>query len=121
MPAGQFAPAVPAPTPGAWPPPAPGYPVAPPGYWYPPQPKTAGAAVAALVLGIMSFFVWFLGIITAPPAIVLGLLGRRKVNDTPAEWRGKGMATAGLVLGFVWMGLATLIVGLLVVARLGTE
>ena len=113
-----------APSQAAWPPP--GAWVAPPAGammppWHMPQPRTAGSAVAAQNLGIVSFFVWFRGVFTAPPAIILGVVGRRKVTEAPAQYSGRGMATAGLVLGLVWMILATMIVSLLVFARVAGQ
>ncbi|MFN2640485.1 MAG: DUF4190 domain-containing protein [Actinomycetota bacterium] len=120
-------PPAPWPPQGAWvaPPsgyPPPGYP--PPGYippWYMPRPKTPGTAVASLIFGIVSFFVWFLGIFTAPPAIIMGVLGRRKSVDDPVRWGGKALATTGLVLGLVWMVLATLVISLMVFGRLASR
>lgn len=82
-----------------------------------------GLAVTALVCGIVgavlgvlpfTFFVgWILGII----AIVFGVLGRRRFDRDPAVGR-KGMATAGIVLGFftvivclVWLMLFIAVIG----------
>jgi Domain of unknown function (DUF4190) len=84
------------------------------------QQRTAGVAVAALVFGIATFFVYFLGFIFAPVAIVLGIVGRHKVDDQPAVFKGRGMATAGVALGFSYMILATAIVSALVFTRLAT-
>lgn len=89
-----------------------------PGYWVPARPRTSGLGVTALVLGIVSFAFWILGFVTAPLALALGAAGRRRIDADPGRWGGKGMATAGLALGAVWMGLATLIIGGLVLARL---
>ena len=67
------------------------------------QAGTSGSAVngfgiAALVLGIASFFLDFLIFIPSILAVVFGCLGIVKGNS---QGTGKGMAIAGLVLGIV--------------------
>lgn len=83
-----------------WPaPPAhlpPGYPVA---HRRPAAQATNGLAVASLVCGLMQVFT--LGI-TAIPAVILGHVARGQIRRSGE--RGDGMATAGLVLG--WLGIA---------------
>jgi len=60
---------------------------------------TNGLAVASLVCGLMEVFT--LGI-TAIPAVILGHVARGQIRRNGE--RGDGMATAGLVLG--WLGIA---------------
>jgi Domain of unknown function (DUF4190)/Domain of unknown function (DUF1707) len=60
---------------------------------------TNGLAVASLVCGLLQLF--SLGL-TAIPAIVLGYAARGQIRRTGE--RGEGLATAGLVLG--WLGIA---------------
>jgi hypothetical protein len=55
------------------------------------KPRPNGAAVAALVFGIVGASVL---------AIVLGLLGRARAKTAG---RGRAMATTGLVLGLIWL------------------
>ena len=62
-----------------------------------------GKAVASLVLGIMSM-VCCTGILTAIPAIILGVLARRDIMRSQGAIGGEGMAIAGIVTG----GIATL-------------
>jgi hypothetical protein len=67
-----------------------------------------GLAVAALVLGILTFFC--LGPLGAILAIVLGFLGLKKAREVGV---GKGMSIAGMVLGAVGLvGSLILIVAL---------
>jgi hypothetical protein len=85
-------------------------------FGYPPQqmvrPSTNSMAIAALTCGVAEFFTMGL---TAIPAIVLGHAARRQMRRTGQ--RGDGMALAGVVLGWVGVGLlAALVVGLVVVA-----
>ncbi len=57
-------------------------------------------AVAALVCGILGFSVI---------AIVLGFIARSQIAGSKGQEKGQGMATAGIVLGFVWIGITILI------------
>ena len=102
---------LPARMPGQAPPP---YPGASPGYQYA-QPGTNGMAVAAMICGIAQFFgFWLLGTI---PAVVLGHIARRQIRQTGEQ--GAGMALAGLILGYVGLGLsviAVILIAVLVVA-----
>ena len=79
--------------------------------------RNAGVAVASMIFGIAAFVMYVVGIVLAPVAIVCGIIGRHKVDDDPTTFKGRGMATAGVVLGFVYMILATAIVSGLVFAR----
>lgn len=50
--------------------------------------------------------------------IVLGNIGRRKVNREPYIYSGKGLAIAGFVIniiGLVWNGLWTIIIGAMMI------
>ena len=64
-------------------------------------PQTSGMAITSLVLGICWFY-WVGSIL----ALVLGYAAKREIRRDPARFSGKGMATAGIVLG--WIGVATL-------------
>ena len=62
--------------------------------------KNNSFAVAALVLGIVSIITWLLpvaGYITTIIAIVLGVKGRKSEKH--------GMATAGMVLGIIFLAI----------------
>jgi Domain of unknown function (DUF4190) len=91
---GQFPPAPPPPPPG-WGSPQPGP---------PPGRKTDGFAIASLVLGIVGGSIL---------AIVFGFVARSRIKRTGAG--GRGMATAGIILGFIWLlvcgGLIALAIG----------
>jgi hypothetical protein len=80
-----------------------------------PLPRTSGFAVAALIFGILP-----IAGIGAILAIVFGIHARRQIARAQGQLTGRGMATAGLVLGWIWIGL--FIVGFVaigVVAALG--
>jgi hypothetical protein len=74
-----------------------------------PAKRTSGLAVAALVLGIASFPLYFLAIITGPLAIIFGAISIGQVNREP-ELGGKGMAMAGLVMGIIAVALWLLVI-----------
>ncbi|HEX4093414.1 MAG TPA: DUF4190 domain-containing protein [Trebonia sp.] len=66
---------------------------------------TSGLAIGALVCGIAEIFT--LGF-AAIPAVILGHLARQHIRQTGE--RGDGMAIAGLVLGYLGIGIWTLII-----------
>ena len=71
-------------------------------------PRTNPLAVAALVCGIGQFFTLGLGTI---PAVILGHMSHRQIRRTGEQ--GRGMATAGLVLG--WIGVALWVIFITIV------
>lgn len=89
----------PPPAPAATPPSAPAKPTAP-------------GAVAALVCGILAIVLPAIGIVFGIVAIVLGAKARRRIREDPSRNGGEGLATTGLVLGCVGIGIQLLTVGL---------
>lgn len=63
-----------------------------------PDAKTSGLAIASLVLGILSFFTFFL---TALPAIILGVIGIFKIEKSAGQLKGKGLSIAGITISGV--------------------
>ena len=74
----------------------------PPGYYGP-----AGSAIASLVLGILSLFTTCL---TGVPAILCGHAALSKIRRTSGAFSGRGMAVAGMVLGYVMTTLSILLI-----------
>ncbi len=97
-------------------PPPPGY--APPGYaaayGMPVQQQSSGLAVASLVLGLLSFLFWFF---TGIPAVITGHMALNRIKQNPMLG-GKGMAIAGLILGYLSIASLLCIGGLIVVGLL---
>src|SRR5207249_9814358 len=60
---------------------------------------TASAAIWSLVLAILSFTCGWL--FTAIPAGVCGHIARSKIRKSGGALGGKGIATAGLILGYI--------------------
>jgi hypothetical protein len=75
-------------------------------------PRTNGLAIAALVTGLG---VLLMGAIAGIPALIMGLLARRRIDESSGREVGRGMATAGVVLG----GVSVLITVLAIVLVLG--
>ena len=74
--------------------PMPAWPV--PAYQPPPPSGTNSLAIASMVLGVAEFFT---GGLTAIPAVICGHVARRQMKQTAQ--RGDGLATSGLVLGYM--------------------
>jgi len=108
------APVAPAPTPGRaggppvgpTPPPGPALPT-----WYAPPPTTGtdGFAIAALVLGILSFIP-----VAIPAAVIFGVLALRRIRRRGGG--GRGLAIAGLAAAAGWGLLIAAIVVLAIVS-----
>jgi len=75
------------------------------------QPPTNGMAIASLVCGLGQVIG---GPIAGVAAIVLGHQARRRIRFTGEQ--GNGLATAGLVLGYIGVGVVLLAVLLVLVA-----
>jgi hypothetical protein len=74
------------------------------------KPGTNQLAVASLACGVGQLMV---GPLSAIPAIVLGHIAHRQIRQTGEE--GAGLATAGLVLGWIGAGLTVLAVVVLII------
>jgi len=74
-------------------------------------PQTPGSATASLILGICSLLIC--GPICGPLAIVYGNKAKSEINSSNGRLGGAGLATAGIVLG--WIGVAFAVIGILIV------
>jgi hypothetical protein len=70
------------------------------------MPRTNQMAVASLVCGLCQIFFWF---VAGVPAIIFGHVARRQIRQTGEG--GGGMATAGLIMGYI--GVLGPIIGLI--------
>src|SRR6266566_5127398 len=64
-----------------------------------PVPRTAPTAIWSLVLAILSFACGWL--LTAIPAVICGHVALSKIRKSGGALRGKRIATAGLILGYL--------------------
>jgi hypothetical protein len=74
-------------------------------YGYPEysSPGTNGFAIASMVLGIV--WIWWIGSVLA---LVFGYVAKSQIRETGQS--GSGMATAGIVLGWIGVGFLLLII-----------
>jgi uncharacterized membrane protein len=75
--------------------------------------ETSGKAIASLVLGIGGFLIF--PVVLSILAIVFGRSAKREIAERPGLG-GAGLATAGIVLG--WIGVALTVIAVLFVVLL---
>src|SRR6266496_5794100 len=75
-------------------------------------PRTAPTAIWSLVLAILSFACGWL--LTAIPAVICGHVALSKIRKSGGALRGKRIATAGLILGYLALVLGVMGIPLLV-------
>jgi hypothetical protein len=75
-------------------------------------PPTPPSALWSLILGILSLVCC--GFLAAIPAVICGHIGRSKIQQSGGTLGGMGMATAGLVLGYV-----ALVLNLILIPTIG--
>lgn len=78
-----------------------------------PTQRTNGLAIASLVLGIL--WLYWVGSILA---LVFGYAAKAQIDRSGGAEGGRGLAIAGIVLG--WVGVGTLVLMLLVLAAAAT-
>lgn len=68
---------------------------------YPPQVPTSNLAIASMVCGILCVFFCYLGGLPGIPAVICGHMALSAMNNPSFPVSGRGMAIAGLVLGYL--------------------
>lgn len=63
---------------------------------------TSGLAIASLIFGILVFLTFGLA---GLPAVILGHMGLSRIKKSGGALKGRGMAIAGLVMGYLGFGL----------------
>ena len=115
----------------------PGWWMASDGKWYPPesdpappppgqfaapfqpayvQRSTNGMAIASMVLGIL--WLYWIGSILA---LVFGYMARKQIAESQGTQQGGGMATAGIVLGWIGVGILAAVVVVAIISALGAS
>ena len=64
-------------------------------------------ALTSMILGIVSFLCG--GFLTGIPAIICGHMARKQFRESPTPQSGEGMATTGLILGYIITVLSILV------------
>ena len=78
------------------------------------MPQNSGKATAALVLGILG--VVACGFVAGIPAIIVGKQAQREIDASNGWLTGRGMATAGIVMGWIAVALTVIAVLIIIVA-----
>lgn len=81
---------------------------------------TDGLSIASLVLGIISIMSCYVWGLFAIPAVICGHMSLKKINTSPTPVAGKGMAIAGLVMGYIGIALQLLIIVIFIFAIVGS-
>jgi hypothetical protein len=74
-----------------------------------------GTAIASLVLGIVAMVTCYFGFLFAVPGVICGHIAMGKIKASGNRFEGKGLALAGLILSYVWIGLFVAAMVLLIV------
>ena len=85
---------------------------APPPPAYPIRPQQS-LPVTSLILGIASTTLGlccYFGILTAPIAIVLGIVSLVQIKNDPTKYGGKGMAIGGIITGGLYFAILLLMI-----------
>ncbi len=64
-------------------------------------PKSSGLALTSMILGASSFAC----LITAIPAVICGHIARSQIKKSDGRITGSGLALAGLITGYLWLGI----------------
>jgi hypothetical protein len=78
-----------------------------------PSQTTNGMAVASLVLGILWIF-WIGSIL----AVIFGYVGKGQIDRSGGAQGGRGLAIAGIVLGWVGVGTLVLVIVLSIIGAI---
>lgn len=88
-----------------------------PYYGQPAPPQESGMAIASLICGILGLVACY--IFTGIPAVILGHMAMGKAKR--GEAGGRGMALAGVILGWISVGLTVLVIAFVVIFGLATD
>ena len=80
------------------------------------NPQDSSLALASLIAGILGWTIFpLLGSIVA---IITGYLGKKEIKESRGALTGDGMATAGLILGYIQVGFVVLVLIAIIVLLL---
>ncbi|TAM92021.1 MAG: DUF4190 domain-containing protein [Rhodanobacteraceae bacterium] len=81
-------------------------------------PRTSSLAVVSLIFGVLAYV--FLPFVGALVAVICGHAARAEIRRVPpGTLDGDGLALAGLILGWIQIGIAVLVVGFFILALAG--
>ncbi|HXW35460.1 MAG TPA: DUF4190 domain-containing protein, partial [Acidimicrobiales bacterium] len=74
-----------------------------------PRTRANGFAIASLVLSCCSIIPFFLAI-PAVLGVIFGFVARKQIRESNGWQHGDGLATAGIIVGFIFVAIAILLV-----------
>ncbi len=77
---------------------------------------TCGLAIASMVCGIVAVILCIYGGLLGLPAVICGHLAISQINGSPVPMAGRGMAIAGLVMGYLGVAMSVAFVAFFVIA-----
>lgn len=78
--------------------------------------KDSGLAIASLVCGIAAWIIF--PVVAAIAAVVTGHLAKKEIRESGNTLGGDGMALAGLLMGYIQLGLFALAILVVILALL---
>lgn len=79
---------------------------------------TSGLAIASLICSCLAISCWG---VTAIPGVICGHLALREIDRSDGRLQGRGLALAGTIVGWIFIGLAIALVVLLVILAAASE
>lgn len=77
---------------------------------------TSGLAIASMVCGIVSIFLCYLAGFLGLPAVICGHMALNRISQSPTPIGGRGMAIAGLILGYIGILISVGMIVVMIVA-----
>ncbi len=81
------------------------------------SPPNNTLALTSMILGIAAIvlaFIWGIGVIPGIVAVILGHIGMGQIKSSGGTQGGNGMALAGLITGYIAIGIAVIYVVVIV-------
>ena len=88
----------------------------PDGSWAIDAPQASGKATAALILGVLGIV--FCPIVFSILALVFGHQGRNEIDGAGGQISGRGLASAGIILGWIGLVIWGLLIALAVIGAI---
>jgi len=70
---------------------------------------SSGLATGSLICGVLSCVCCF-SVITGPAAVIMGFIAKKKADENPAEFAGRGLAMGGIITGAIGFVLGVVLV-----------
>ena len=81
----------------------------------PAEPQNSGLAIGSLIASIAGLFIPIVGGIVG---LILGYMAKKQIRESDGTLKGGGMATAGIILGWIEVALPVLAICVIVILAL---